>query len=227
MRFIHAFFLMVLLMALPTQAKQGNALSKAQMLAQLQSWTKEIQAWEPSNHEALERDVWIAFLYRLKFKVLQAYAESDKSLIRILEDLRDVETAPENRASSRLITYLDSLLRSIREDREITENLFFYIKDYTSHSGILRPVTPEKFMMSREYRNPGASEQAFPLELAAAAESLEVHELAKAREAELSSKATLLDAAEGNLGIGSDHVVPGDKPGFDPLSYTLEPSQIL
>jgi hypothetical protein len=195
-----------------------RAPSKPLLIERIEAWTHSIQSWEPGKNEALERDVWLSFLYQLKFHVSHSYQDSDASLIQILQQMNEVESLPENRVTSRLTGFLTPLLVSLRDDREPTEDLFLFIKEFTEYGGILDAPTPEEFMETREYRGFGLSEAASPMDLEAAAESLEIQELAKSASPQLASEAAVLDSTEGRSGMGPDKIVPSNEPTIEAIT---------
>lgn len=211
----------------PAWGQARSAPSKAVLLTNIESWTRSVRLWNPDRVEALEKDIWLSFLYRLRSHVSHSYRDSDASLIRILNDINDVELSSENKATSRLAPFLTLLLQAVREDREPTEDLFSFLKEFAEYGGILDPPTPEEFMETREYRGGGLSEAAQPMDLEAAAESFEIQELAKSMGPELAPKPAVLDAPEGSDGVGADEVVPSHEPRLEPPRNSGESTLIL
>lgn len=227
MRIVLTLFLLMTALSLPAWSQQRRAPSKAALLTSLESWTRSVRLWNPDRVEALEKDIWLSFLYRLRAQVSSSYQDSDASLIRILTDINEVELSSENKTTSRLSPFLTLLLQAVREDREPTEDLFSFMKEFAEYGGILTPPTPEEFMETREYRGGGLSEAAQPMDLEAAAESLEIQELAKTMSPELPPEPAVLDPTKGSDGTGADEVVPSHEPRFEPPRNSGESTLIL
>lgn len=203
-----------------------RALSRPDLLAKLQAWESDVREWKPTPEYRLEKDLELEWICRLKSAALLKYRETDASFIGLIEDINEVEKAPENASTATLGAFLDALLKSIREDREPTESLFEFIREATERGSIQSPPEMEAFSRSRDYRSQGLSAQAEPLELDDAGESLAAGELEKPLRPELTPEPAVLDAAEGDLRSGTDDVIerdesalhlPGDAVQLDPI----------
>jgi hypothetical protein len=194
------------------------ALPRSDLLRELETWAQDTRAWEPDESQALEKDLLLEWIYRLKFAVAVKYNGTDASFMAVLKNLREVENAPENRSLSRLAPFLDSLIEALETDREPVEPIFSFTKEFTEFGGILRPPTADEFSETREYRSPGLSEPA---------QSLEVDELAEPVGTELAPEPAVLDPAEGDVWIAPDEVIQSDESALQLFGDPAKPFYVL
>lgn len=200
-------------------------------MAKLQSWEKDVRDWKPQAEYRLERDLELEWINRLKSAVHAKYRETDASFVRLIEDMLEVERAPENLATATLGNFLEALLKVIREDREPTESLYEFVREATERGSIQSPPAMAEFSGSRDYRSQGLSAQAAALESedGPQGDGLESGELVKPLGTELAAEPAVLDAPEGDVGIAADEVIESDKPaahlGGDPTQLVPIPRE--
>lgn len=180
--FIYLFLLGVFLTSVfasaanPSQIPDPNPILAMEILG---NWRIETQ--DRTDLEERERDLRQQFITRLLFQIEQKYRGQGLRhfLQTCISDMNRTDQLSVNQSWGSMEMFLENLNLSLKELLEPRENPLLFIQSFTEFSGISDPALMEEFAETRSYYDGRQVLMAHPLDLAAAADIVEVKEALK------------------------------------------------
>lgn len=205
-------------------AKAAPMQNQSQLLNQLKEWEKTTHSEfkKSLGFGQNQKQEQLDLIFRLRFMISSRNIQSEKQLPGLIQEMAEIESLPENKATSNLYLHLEKLAWIFKDDYEPIESPMGLIEQFLFSGGLNLEVSAEDFVESRSYKSHRLSSRAADLDPKWSDQGFGVYNFAETFNPELSTEARVLDPSERDTGIGTDEIVPGEDPALDLPTDLLE-----
>lgn len=191
----------------------------------------QIKQWEQTTHFEFKKSLGFGqsqkqeqmdLIFRLRFMISSRNIQAEKQIPALIQEMADIESLPENKATSNLHLHLGKLAWIFKDDYEPIESPMALIEQFLFSGGLNLEVSAEDFIESRSYKSHRLSSPAAELDPKWSDQGFGVYNFTETFNPELSTEARVLDPTERDTGIGTDKVIPGEDPALDLPTNLLE-----